>query len=812
MESTTPITIPSTTPYIYRIYWNPTENSFFVENSNKILSNQISFFYSVDDGVTFNHLYTEDIKFTPTRFGVFSKNWSPYPVLTAKFDYISQSSFSYEKDILEKSTIYDSSEFKNVGGETQYQLGIETGKKIDEKSTIYDSSEFKNVGGETQYQLGIETGKKIDEKSTIHDSVVCGIDDANYRKDKNDDDGNEFLNNFNVKYSVVVDTTQESFGNPTTMDHYGAARDGYYYYAGEKTEVTTNINSFGSVLTGFNHKSWGFANSEPLAAKITLDGSPRSTTILSDGYVRISATNINYWKSSQRINSLNRWYILSGDCSVSIDFKNFGYSSGDFVFLMDLVKKNGKYVRLQRERRGGSSLSCFKAIYSNSGWTEITKYLTLTASGRMRIERVSGVINYYYIESAGGTETLLASISSSGNIENDEVFVSFSQVGTSVATGTIDIGNVQVTGNFSTKAGWARETFNVNRGQKKDMPEKMIAVLTEDSLELIDVESDKLWMRFLSVSDNLLHKFNQAYSKQLTWKNGMMGVAIGEYTRPNTSPYYGTSLIIDFTLDSARIARESGSSVTGGFYFASESGSGAISQRNATTNYVLDDDDWSIASYDNNWIDFYEKDGYMYWAMSNYKGLSIFKKHRWYKNSSPDVEDSKSIITDPIRFAIFGQDGYLFYNKEADETLYIAEKSKWETPMSGGTFTHDISIVMPGDRKFKFQYNIFQDGNKHMYIASNEGVYKLEWPYTGSFGLIYGFVGSGATYEILSKYNFINSIYISLDKKYLMVSEVRYPDQSSKSVVEVILLDQNKIFKSFYSEYNINTPNNMGVL
>lgn len=80
---------PSVTPHVYRIYWNGSSESAVIEEGRILNPGEVSFYWSDDDGVTFNHLDTRTLPFTALRVGIYSYNFGSLPSCDADFDYFS---------------------------------------------------------------------------------------------------------------------------------------------------------------------------------------------------------------------------------------------------------------------------------------------------------------------------------------------------------------------------------------------------------------------------------------------------------------------------------------------------------------------------------------------------------------------------------------------------------------------------------------------------------------------------------------------------------------------------------------------------
>ena len=119
-------------------------------------------------------------------------------------------------------------------------------------------------------------------------------------------------------------------------------------------------------------------------------------------------------------------------------------------------------VRMSREYDSTSNRWSSDYFNSSSSYFSDTQQTTTATSGRLRIERSGTSVKFYYTES--GTEYLMSTLSSTGNIDTDEVFVRIYCHGKDVGAGLVEIANVHVSGSTSTRPGWARESFGPNRG------------------------------------------------------------------------------------------------------------------------------------------------------------------------------------------------------------------------------------------------------------------------------------------------------------------------------------------------------------
>jgi hypothetical protein len=292
------------------------------------------------------------------------------------------------------------------------------------------------------------------------------------------------------------------------------------------------------------------------------------------------------------------------------------------------------------------------------------------------------------------------------------------------------------------------------------MPEQLLVICTENSVNLIDFAANKLWMRFNKGTNNVIHNFGTADQIPLktAYKNGELLIAHGQ--RPGAGNNEGGVIWVDFKRDQIRVARQSASIVTGGRYFTSRNKAlGAIASRNAGAAYTEDDDDWSIQTYRVHSVDIVKISGQQYWAVATNAGLTMFRKHPHNNIDSPDIGNATTLAV-PIHDVLFDQaTGDVWY---VDGTnVYSTSFTNWSSQIDGGVFGQDTTKALPGTRSQNSQYRITKFGT-HILIPSNEGVYDIDWP-SGSFTLLYGKPGSGATHEILPDYSAVTAVAVGQD-------------------------------------------------
>jgi hypothetical protein len=109
-----------------------------------------------------------------------------------------------------------------------------------------------------------------------------------------------------------------------------------------------------------------------------------------------------------------------------------------------------------------------------------------------------------------------------------------------------------------------------------------------------------------------------------------------------------------------------------------------------------------------------------------------------------------------MRWCEIQPDGYLYYMDE--NNIYGAAPHTWRDVLGAGPFSRDAESALPGTRDLFSQYMAAVDGYD-IYVPADEGVYKATFP--GSFSLLYGKAGSGATHEILPNYFKITTVHLT---------------------------------------------------
>ena len=574
------------------------------------------------------------------------------------------------------------------------------------------------------------------------DSVSFSLSykDASYYPGSTDSDAKYHLGDVDTKVNEIdnVDTTLGGFGDPTNHNHWGAARDGSFYADG----VECTPGSFGTLADGLNHVSWRNTEEDPFK----IDNSTsvnNSLTTVSDDVIRMSCQD-NGWPLAAEVSSDKKWS-LSGDFDIQVDFLNVSTSGSAYAAGISvrynydgIAGTNSVGVRRANDR--------YEFFYRNNGaFGTVATAGGNDVSGKLRLVRTSGTVHAYYWTGSAWTEVGSGYLHALGDAD---VTVALHVYTTSNYSLSVDWTAFTInSGTWSNKAGWYRELSNADRGSRQDMPESLVIVMCNKSLDLIDVNTDKLWMRFNRDTYNAFFNYD-AYDSELhscAWSDGTL--LVGSRSSVYVSDE-GGAIVIDFTMDSIRAYRKSVSPVTGGLYTGCDAiASGVIQLRNDGKHYSHDDDTWSIPLCRVDNVAIFRDVGYEYRAVVTGDTITIFKHQRWFfKDNMQEQEYTATSHTYVITALAFDSAGNLFYRSY--ENVYQVNRSTWEDSFTTTrTFSYDRSdSTAPLASSHEAYTLLVYDGV--VYIASYKGIWAWEWA-TDSIYLLYGPKDSSAAHEII---------------------------------------------------------------
>lgn len=654
------------------------------------------------------------------------------------------------------------------GGATIYgspdrQPGVDVDSDHQDQASFHDELTFPSGGGNKiphnfpHEPRGVvlwqrdEKSEPQQDESTFHDGMFYFVGDAHdYIQEKLDGDGNPFLIDADIRSILFFDTTGDAWHTPTG-GFYGADRTGSFRYDG----TLCGPAEFGTLAAGVYRWAWDDGYTQPYA----LTNCPRAPSMVADGKARFTGV---LTAEQGFLASDGRWHFID-DFDVEFKFENLSFVGGSDGFVdLEVGHDSSNYGYIRREMSGVYGAD----VMNNGSWHGYVSAATGDTAGRFRATKVGSTLTLYYW--GGASWVSLKSVSMTHGDKRFWFRVKVrSESGTDVTVDVFDF--VINSGNATNKTGWAYESSGAYRGTRPDFPERGLIVVTEGAVTIIDTDNDKMWMRFINGSNNIVHLFG-TYRRPMDvrFKNGILLIAHGY---PSTTGDEGGLIRVDFRLDEARIHRQSGSTITGGFYDCITNagnsrgrhcGQGSIEARNSDFGYFGDFDDWQIPAYSVNGCALWSSGGYEYRAAATEAGLAIFRWRENYLNhgggageDDDDPDRATWIETDFCYWCTIREsDGELFWvaNDGTGAKLHSLSKTGYETPMDGGLFPAASSKTLPGTRNTGAtngwpQYKpAFLSST--VYVPSNEGVWSVNWP-GGSWVRLFGPPGSGATYESL---------------------------------------------------------------
>jgi hypothetical protein len=787
------ITRPSAaSPARFRITWNSADRVVYVDG-RRILQNEAIFEHSADDGASWTFYHRRTFTWRPTFFGVYVNKWYFSAQSTVDFDWtelweldeedvyrermpgtdVPDHADPYKTDPVSKGMLEDTSRGVSTGGPPQGGDGLGHGQRIpgpvgqdttlptgpEDRMLLEDTAVGLDSGGPPSWNpdglrmgyLGPVTKGLLEE-----DLIALADPDASWMIEKADGDGNDLLYDTDDRVVALIDTTGGSFGVPAN-NHYGAAKNGKWYYDG--TECGTSGYSFGTLAGGFNRLAWRYTNDEPLASRSPI---VNSNALVGDDQLRMSGDTWGTWANPVTVNSRMKWH-LEGDFDIQVDYSGYNGGTNQVAAGLYLIANSGgtegtNSMGMERVRNG------YEFTRTNNGaWANLGSFSSSDTGGKLRFTRVGSTISGY--RWTGSTWAQVGTGYTHPVIGSGPVFVALSLNSATVGTFQVDWSAFTVTsGTVSNYAGWYREASGDHRGTQSDVPDNLAVVVTRSSLELLDYTNNKIWMRFLQGTNNMLGATSaNVKCRRVAWNNGLLLVAYGN--GPGDAEG-GAAIWIDFTMDTIRWYRSDGSTTTGALYRGTyDRVDGALQLRNsATGGWSGDNSDYAIQNnrvYD---VDMYYSSPYLYKAIATVAGLTMTRWQRWYLYKSPrEVDNSVSTEVTRIRWCELDQStGELFY---MDNTKIYSEAkgggSGWEDAMDGGTFNRDTEKTLPGARGVDSQYMAVRYGGA-VFVPTDAGVYRVAWP-SGSWELFYGAADSGATHEILPGFGHVTHLALGDD-------------------------------------------------
>lgn len=585
-----------------------------------------------------------------------------------------------------------------------------------------------------------------------------------------DGDGKTFLQSWDIRGILHYDAHNDPWYAPTPGDgFYGYGRDGQFYVDGSPAGPALNGTSFGTLLGGYNRKTW-MTDVEPSAVNSQVTNPVLSMP--ADNTIRFVGAAMNSG-NVKAVSSQQRWCLI-GDFDIQVNFANYsgsGGTDGGLMFMAHLERHptNASIPTCFYVRRWGNTVSgrIDSNVHINGGTGYYVSLTTSVTSGKMRLVRVGTTVSTYYDIGAGWV-LLRSGITSA--VLGTPMWITFYMDGYGGKTSSGDFSAFTInSGTTVNTAGWYREAAGVNRGNMAAFPNHTAVVDTAECVSIIDLDTNKVWMRFIKGANNALHTWS-ASARPFTaaMSNGRLVIADGDWSSN------GAGIVVDFTSDNIIQHRIDGDAATGGFlrsydgfywgsvgYNARDVGPvGVIACRNLGGGYSGDYNRYRIQG-NNVWdVDVIEDSpDWYYWAVATNLGLTLFAYRRhWNDGDGNQGKNLWSLINvkhatgDHVYWAKFNPATHdLFYSTST--TVYRVSRTDWLAAIAGGpdngNLTPTNSLAVPGTSypNLANRYGIFY-GND-LLIANGDGVWSSTWP--GAWTLLYGTADSAAVHKILPR-------------------------------------------------------------
>jgi len=612
-----------------------------------------------------------------------------------------------------------------------------------------------------------EVGRVRPATSALLEDWLVEIATSTFMDGQVDGDGNEPLNGSDVRHVFLYDATQDPWHNPGTGFH-GIARNGVMQHDGSPTGLP-GTNNFGTIAGGIRKESW-IDDNDPMGTLV--DDTYAQLSLIADDTIRIShvSTDPSNWVSKSML-SASRWF-LTGDFDVRVDFANLsgtGATDGGAMLYVVADYDNYAYVRMRPVQNNYD-----KDVRNNGSWGNYASVGSVDTSGTLRLTRTGDQLAMYFWNGSGWTQIGSNTTFSYG--ADRPVFIGVQmQRGPNATAYSCDFSNFQVvSGTVINTAGWYREPSSTTRGTRQDFPTLALIMVHENGIDIVDADTQKLWMHFSRGSGNAIRSnISSSRPQRVVMRDGVLIVAYGADDEATSTD---GGVLIDFTLDEIRHLRALGSTATGALqrtrnFAALNSPAGAsalevsphgqIYGRNFGLDINGDYDDWKTgASSSLLNCDLYEGVGQLYHAIAEVNTLRIIRWRRWYLNTDPVAgEDRNNPIgaeaseSGPFVWVRFQQsNGRLFYANKSN--VYDVGRSAIDFALSddaavGTNWVTANTVALPAGVNTKALQRelVLYDTLPNIFIGAADGIYRSAWP--SAFTHFYGATGSGATHEIL---------------------------------------------------------------
>lgn len=772
---------PASTPHLYRIYWNPYNRPLYIGELGITLAyDTLCFAFSVNAGVTWTNLGTRgrDWDFSQSFAGLYVRKWETSAVSAqADFEYFRAEQF-VETQYLSPNL---SGKQETLGLEDQsFPLTLSGPPRFDYSDVggdvaftpptavvFEDQSQLLTQGGVPRFDLPeiAEAPVVPTDRMAFEEGLFVQLDNTDYIKGKFDSDGKELLGNYAVRHIQLYDATADPW-HTHGAGFYGAGRDGVLYYNG----VACGPGDFGTVADGLRRTAWSAGD-----GFVDMGGSANPPpSVTPDGTANFVVTGYAQSMLSGRM----RWF-FTGDFDVQVDYNitTKGSSGGQGGIVIQAVMDLNNYIYVRRLLWGTSDRHD-SDVRNNGSWIAYVPYSTGMTAGKLRISRVGSTVTRWY-----WTGSAWSNMGSVGMTYARPMYVDVGvSSGASITSTNIQLSGFTINSGATTNLiGWAREAAGTYRGSKVDFPEHAVIVSSGNSLDIIDADTDKLWMSFRGGTGYLIGGDANFYVPQVVFKDGTLLLCYRTTDTYGSVDGYG--YWIDFTLDFARCHRGPTYNDAGFYHnvelttgvWPTDSANGAIAWRNVNRGEAASHfDNWQFQNSRANWADILHDAGFQYRLIANNGGVYLAQWVRW-RLLGADNEHlntpwyALSTQTVAMRWATFRPTSkdILAHNRIK---LWITHYATWNVVMGGGGGTwledHEYSLAGSVDPfvlgALAQDSMTVDDATGLLFYARNEGVYVMDLG-TGVSTLIYGKVGSGATHEVLGDYATVSSVKLATD-------------------------------------------------
>jgi hypothetical protein len=591
-----------------------------------------------------------------------------------------------------------------------------------------------------------QPNRSTDDIADWNDNLTIKLDPlATWMSGTLDGDGKELITGYSFRSMLYHDRTDDHWSNPTNK-MFGASADGLWKYAGVSPTVYEPICS---LANGIHSDSWGFSGNEPLGVDPDKSASIEMTPV-SDGVLRIRSlvplTGQNAW-----VESCGRWN-LTGDFDIEISWSNLVKSGGTNGGLVFQVARDYAH-RVYIFRNHATSL--VSNLQSEGSYSTESTFTTSATSGRFRLVRTGSNIQVYR-DSGGGWATV-GGLRAFGTWD---CYVSIYLWSAGSLNYDIRIHDFKInSGSTNHTVGWRKEAESpgTHKGSRLSFPERSYLVAGEDSLNIIDADDNKLWMRFVSLLNYAYHRSPNVLGMSSINMSMHDGVLYSVNRAPVGSSG-GHVLRVDFTLGDIRHISSSASYPFSPFNTNSGySGLGLRStvshlfHRNVAKGFSsVTNNEWVLPGEARNTAVTHDDVSDEIVAFATTGGLGIKKFPRWKTYGAPSFHTPQTTSSVAVSTS---------YWCDLDHTtkevfwmtgthMYSASQATYEAAF-GSTFSASQSKELPGNRSRFEQFSAIRFAGS-IYVLSSEGIYKAHWP-GGNWELAIGKPGSGAISEILSK-------------------------------------------------------------